>query len=168
MFQVKMRCPNQTCSRQLQLHVKSQDSRSSFRCPSCSTKFAVGVRPQKPPAPPAEEVGTYGFARETSLSYLLQREQDGHKLSREEKADKKRLLQERLDADPDACPDCGGRLRRRDVECRQCGFSLETWRRPRVPYEPAAAAAAAAVIVVDEEAAAAAVGLVFEIITELL
>ncbi len=167
MLLVKLCCPNRTCGRRLQVRVKSKSSSVKIRCPACSKLFAVRLRQQRPPAPAEEEGGTYGLARETSLSYLLRREQDGHELSASEQEDKERLIDERLAADPDSCPACEARMSRREIVCPQCELNLKTGRRPRIrPEAPAAAKAAGAPRVFDEEAAEEIAEGVIDIISE--
>ena len=73
--------------------------------------------------------------RSTSLSYLLQREHDGYRLSDEEYAAKKRLLAERLEANPDQCPACEEKLPRDDVVCASCGLNIRTGKRRTTPVE---------------------------------
>jgi len=135
MPKLKLRCPTPSCARALQVQVAGGAPRVKLRCPACRATFAVNLtRKAPPPGPPApepepEEEGTYGLARETNLAYLLRREQDGFTLTPEEKAAKKRLIRERLDADPGQCPACEARMGRRDVLCLECGFDIEAGRR---------------------------------------
>jgi len=168
MYLVKLRCPNGKCDRRLQVRVKPETSRAKLRCPACSTYFAVRLRLQPPPAPAEEEVGTYGLARETSLTYLLQREQDGYRLTAAEMDDKERLLDERLAADPDHCPACGEAMSRRQIVCPQCELNLKTGRRPRPRFEAAPAAAAGSPIVINDETAEEVGELIVDIIAGLL
>jgi hypothetical protein len=93
----------------------------------------VGLKKAVRPTPPLpveeDEGGTYGLAQETSLSYLLQREHDGYRLSAEEKATKKRLLADRLAANPGQCPACEEKLPRDGVICVCCGLNIKTGKR---------------------------------------
>lgn len=158
------------CARRLQVRVKPEVGKATLRCPACTTTFAVQLRKPTPPEPAEEEVGSYGLARETNLHYLLRREQDGFTLSRDELADKKRLIEERLAADPGECPDCGERKARRDVVCPHCRFNVKTGRRPRRRPEPIAEPSpyARPAEVFDEDDAEEVVELIVDIITGLL
>jgi hypothetical protein len=152
------------------VRVKPEVGKAKLRCPACSATFDVQLRRPNPPGPAEEEGGSYGLARETNLDYLLRREQDGFTLTRDELADKKRLIDERLAADPGECPDCGERKARRDVVCPHCRFNVRTGRRPRLRPEAAAEPTpyTRPPEVFDEEDAEEVVELIVDIISGLL
>jgi len=97
------------------------------------------MEPIAPRGPGADDEeysgGSYGLAEETSLNYLLRREQDGFKLSPQEKETKRRLIDEKMEADPNRCPACDGKWGRDAVVCVACGFNLETGKRLKTVVE---------------------------------
>ena len=117
---LKVRCRDPKCARMLRIPADVNKPQFKARCPHCGSVMEIRLPPtpaialveDDPIRPTADDDdgGTYGVARETSLSYLLQREQTGHRLSPEEKATKKRLVAEALAANPRQCPACQERL----------------------------------------------------------
>lgn len=141
---VKIRCPNPECARRLGVPISSTKTSRKCRCPACQAQIAVSVALPQPKSPPVavadddEEDGAYGIAQETSLTYLLQREADGNKLTPEEKETKKRLFTERMAANPHQCPACERPLDG-SVICEGCRLNLKTRKRlppPQVTIEP--------------------------------
>src|SRR5262249_14765366 len=139
---VMVRCPNQRCAKALRITVNDGAAQLKCRCPGCRAPLSVALKKASPPAPPKpaeeDEGGTYGFAQETSLTYLLGREADGHRLSDGERADKRRLIAERLAASPRRCPACEGKLGRDALVCVACGLNMKTGKRPVARAERAA------------------------------
>ena len=129
MTTAEMDCPNTECRRRLRVPIDPALPERKCRCPRCKTVFAVSVAETVNADPEEEEEGAYGIAQETNLNYLLRREQDGFKLTREEYEAKKRLIAQRRRDNPNACPGCEKRLPRGAVVCVKCGFDMRTGRR---------------------------------------
>lgn len=126
MESVRVSCPNVDCSKRLSIKVIPEKSKRTCRCPTCKTTFSITLTPQQGNHEVETDLGSYGFRSESSLSFLLHREQSGFKLTPEEMADKKRLLAEGRKQNPDACPACEANMGRKAVICVQCGLNLKT------------------------------------------
>jgi len=176
---VSIHCPNTKCAKKLRLSLDPSKSERKCRCPACQTLFAITLAPPKPALPDEDDPGLaplelsrkptqedleddgvgYGMAAESSLSYLLRRECDGFKLSDEEKATKKRLLAEKLQANPRECPYCQLKIQKGAAFCPSCKLDIAKGRLPKpekpeeeivpdknAPHKAAAVAAAAEII----------------------
>jgi len=145
----RMSCPNTACAKRLLIPLRPGAKNCKARCSACRTVFRITlatpaedntpIAPIAPHGPATDDDesggGSYGLAEENSLTYLLRREQDGFKLSAQEKATKRRLIDEKLAADPEHCPACEGPMAWDAVVCVACGLNLQTGKRLKTVVE---------------------------------
>jgi hypothetical protein len=168
---IQIQCPQADCNKLLRIKVLPEQPTRKCRCPVCKTVFAMTVHPPTSPAEEEDSPGVYGFAEESSLAYLVRREQDGFKLTPDEKKTKKRLLREKLAENPTCCPLCQMDIEKDAVICITCGLNLKTGKKLTTIVERLGPRKAYGAIVSEETAEVAAelaVQVTIEIISSFL